>query len=85
MTKLPRYTYPGVPGDDLAQAVDDFLYALDRGDFGNGHRFGDGTESAYVTSLREKLIEHLTDASLVAQARLRGHLIAADACAEPVP
>ncbi|MGC5779518.1 hypothetical protein [Methylobacterium sp. NFXW15] len=53
-------------GDRLAQAVADFLHALDRGDFGmKALRFGDGSESAHVADLRTKLAEHRTDRNLV--------------------
>ena len=58
--------------DSLARSVDDFLYALDRGDFGNGHRFSDGSESAYVADLRAKLDSHRADQALVTAAHRRG-------------
>lgn len=40
---------------DVVRSARDFLYALDRGDFGKGHQFSDGSESAYVADLRAKL------------------------------
>lgn len=39
----------------LVHDVRDFLLALDRGEFGKGHLFSDGTESAFVTALRDGL------------------------------
>jgi hypothetical protein len=44
-----------VAREDVADAVRDFLHALDRGDFGTGHRFSDGSESAYVAALRQSI------------------------------
>ncbi len=56
--------------DRLAQAVADFLHALDRGDFGaKALRFGDGSESAHVADLRTRLAEHRTDRALAAGRR----------------
>ena len=41
-----------VAREAVADAVRDFLHALDRGDFGAGHRFSDGSESEFVGALR---------------------------------
>ncbi len=53
-------------GDRLADAVADFLHALDRGDYGATALQHDGHESAHVADLRTKLAEHRTDRALAA-------------------
>lgn len=40
---------------EVVRSARDLIYALDRGDFGKGHQFSDGSESAYVADLRAKL------------------------------
>lgn len=73
-----RRAAPVITGDRLAEAVAEFLTALDRGHLGtNALRFSDGSESAYVADLRTKLAEHRTDRNLVAQAHEIGRAFTA--------
>lgn len=51
----------------LAQSASDLLHALDRGYFGNGHLFSDGSESAFVSELRDRLTAYRAATVVLAQ------------------